>query len=144
LIKVRRIKPEETYPIRQEVLRKNIDLPYKFEGDIESQAMHYGCFKNEKLVSIATVIKRKNGYFKGKQYQLRGMATLSEYQGLGLGKKLLIKLEEEVAKQSAEVLWCNARVKAVKFYEKLGFKKVGERFEIPQIGGHFIMYKKLK
>jgi len=144
LIKIRRIKPEETHPIRRLVLRKNIDLPYQFDGDLDVDAKHYGCFKNDIIVCVATVIKRKNKLFNGVQYQLRGMATLQEFQGNGYGKILLNEITEKITPQKVNIFWCNARVKAVKFYENCGFQKIGERFEIPQIGGHYVMFKKLK
>jgi hypothetical protein len=36
-------------------------------------------------------------------------------------------------------VWCNARTPAVGFYEKLGFSTIGEEFELPPIGPHYLM-----
>lgn len=43
----------------------------------------------------------------------------------------------------ADLIWCNARIKAVNFYENLGFEKLGDKFMIPEIGEHYIMAKPL-
>jgi predicted GNAT family N-acyltransferase len=40
-------------------------------------------------------------------------------------------------------LWCNAREKAVKFYQNNGFEIIGEPFEIEKVGTHYVMFKKL-
>jgi hypothetical protein len=40
-------------------------------------------------------------------------------------------------------LWCNARVVAVNFYEKQGLAKMGESFDIPQVGEHYVMFKEI-
>ena len=76
-------------------------------------------------------------------YQLRGMAVLSEYQGKGLGMRILKSGEEALIERKAEILWMNARLVAVPFYEKQGYQKKGTAFDIPGIGPHFIMFKRL-
>ena len=143
MIEIKKISAEETYAIRLEVLRKNIDLPYKFNGDLDIETFHLGAFKEGELVAVSSFMKVKNNHFKGAQYQLRGMATLPQFQGLGMGKQLILKAEEILKALQINCLWCNARIIAVEFYKKQGFKTFGELFDIPLIGGHFVMYKYL-
>ena len=71
------------------------------------------------------------------------MAILSSYQGKGLGKLILQYGENELTTLNTILLWCNARERAVTFYEKQNYKKTGEPFDIKGIGTHFLMYKKL-
>ncbi|MGB3776426.1 MAG: GNAT family N-acetyltransferase, partial [Leeuwenhoekiella sp.] len=78
------------------------------------------------------------------QYRLRGMAVLPAYRGKDYGKKLIAEGEKILRERGVAVLWFNAREIAVGFYEKLDFKIVGESFEIPTVGSHYVMYKKLK
>jgi hypothetical protein len=40
------------------------------------------------------------------------------------------------------LIWFNARVEAVGFYEKMGYQKTGNLFEIPDVGVHILMFKK--
>ena len=143
MIEVKKIDTEETYAIRLEVLRKNIPLPYKFNGDLDRDTFHLGAFKDGKLIAVSSFMKAENSNFKGIQYQLRGMATLQEFQGYGAGKLLIIKAEEILKTLNVECLWCNARVIAVDFYKKQGFQTFGAEFDIRLIGGHFVMFKYL-
>ncbi|MAE73565.1 MAG: GNAT family N-acetyltransferase, partial [Bdellovibrionaceae bacterium] len=38
-------------------------------------------------------------------------------------------------------LWCNARTSAVPLYDRAGFTKIGDEFEIDPIGPHFLMVR---
>lgn len=143
MIKIKKIKASETFPIRLEVLRENIPLPYEFNGDFDKDTFHLGAFKGEKLIAVSSFMKASNTHFKGEQYQLRGMATLEEFQGVGAGKLMMQKAFELLKELNTACLWCNARVIAVPFYEKLGMEKFGEQFEIKYVGDHFVMYKYL-
>ena len=144
MVEIKKIKADEAFPIRKEVLRKNIPLPYKFEGDLNDATFHLGAFCNNKLIAVSTFMQVENKNFTGKQYQLRGMATLANYQGIGVGKLMMLKAFEILAKLNSDILWCNARIVAVPFYEKLGLIKFGKEFTIDFVGKHFVMYKKLK
>jgi hypothetical protein len=40
-------------------------------------------------------------------------------------------------------MWCQARVSAQGFYEKVGFATLGERFWLPLSGPHYVMVREL-
>jgi predicted GNAT family N-acyltransferase len=40
-------------------------------------------------------------------------------------------------------MWCNARIPAVPFYERLGWKTFGAAFEVAGIGPHVKMFRGL-
>ena len=140
---IKKISTKDTYLIRKEILRKNIDLPYKLQGDVDMDTFHLGAFKNEKIVGVVSFMKPQKSTFKEPQYQLRGMATALEVRGEGYGGKLVDKGFEILKKQNVEIVWCNARVKAVEFYQKKGFKIIGESFDIEKVGKHYKMFKNL-
>lgn len=140
---IKKISVEETYGIRLEVLRKGIDLPYKFQGDTEATTFHVGAFEGDELVGVATFMKSSHEFFKGAQYQLRGMATLASVRGKGAGKLIVEYAEAQLKMVKTEILWCNARVEATAFYEKLGFKTRGELFTVEKVGPHYVMHKEL-
>ena len=77
------------------------------------------------------------------QYQLRGMAILKEFQHKGLGKLLVIEGEKILLQKKAERLWFNAREIAISFYKNNNYHIHGNAFNIPQVGIHYIMSKKL-
>lgn len=143
MISVKEIKAEDTYLIRKEVLRKNMDLPPQFTGDFDKDSFHLGLFYENELVSIVSFMKTKHNMLNGEQYQLRGMATIEKFQGKGFGKILVEKSEEILIKKNINYVWCNARVIALNFYKNIGFVIMGEPFDIPVIGKHFSMSKRL-
>lgn len=144
MIQIKEISAEETFPIRLEVLRKNIPLPYEFNGDFDKETFHLGAFKNEKLIAVSSYMNTSNKNFDGNQYQLRGMATLTTHQGFGAGKLMLQQAILVLNKKNITILWCNARITAVEFYKKQGLQTFGEKFEISPVGNHYVMFKKLK
>lgn len=144
MVSVKKIKAVDTYFIRQEVLRKNIDLPYKFEGDLDEETFHLGVYEGEKLVGIGSFMKRNYNELSGSQYQLRGMAMLKETQGKGYGKLLLSFATNELIKLNVNYLWCNARQVAVVFYQKNQFQIIGDSFLVNKVGIHYKMYKTIK
>ena len=143
MIQIKEISAKETFPIRLEVLRKNIPLPYEFNGDFETDTIHLGAFKDEKLIAVSSYMKAGYKDFEGNQFQLRGMATLTEFQGFGAGKLMLQKAVQIIKEKNCNLLWCNARIAAVDFYKKQGFQTFGEKFEISLVGEHYVMFKKI-
>jgi predicted GNAT family N-acyltransferase len=143
MFQIKEISAEETYAIRLEMLRKGIDLPVEFSGDFDESTFHLGAFENDVLIGIASFMKTNNSSFSEEQYQLRGMAILLIVRGKGYGKAMLHEAFEELKRKKIPILWCNARVVALDFYQKLGFEIIGEPFDISQIGTHYKMYKRI-
>ena len=143
MIQIKRITAPETYEIRLEELRNNIPLPVEFKGDFDEDTIHLGAFKGDTLIAVSSFMKTKSSNFSGEQYQLRGMATLNKFQGFGAGKLMLKEVFSIFNALKVDYLWCNARIIAVEFYKKQGFKTSGELFNLKYIGDHYIMYKNL-
>jgi GNAT superfamily N-acetyltransferase len=143
MITIRKITSEETYAIRLETLRKGIDLPVQFSGDLDIDTFHLGAFYKNELVGISSYMKSNNSDFNKQQYQLRGMATLPEVRGKGCGKLMLEFAIDELGKRKVNTLWCNAREIAFNFYTNLGFTVKGNPFELSLIGKHYLLYKEL-
>ena len=143
MIKIKNISAQDTYEIRLIVLRKNIDLPYKFEGDNDKDTFHLGAFYQNELVGIATFMKNTIDSELEEQYQLRGMATLPKVRGKGAGKLLIEEAKRIIKEKGISFLWSNARKEAVGFYESLNFKVIGEGFEVQKVGPHYKMVTEL-
>lgn len=141
-ILLKEITYKDCYELRLKVLkRKEWDYAYQYSGDEETTTFHLGIFHEDRLVTIASFFANSNEHIVAQNpIQLRGMATLSEYQGKGLGRLMIQAAIEESKKRDHDLLWCNAREEAVKFYEKLGFQIRSNRFEIPKVGPHFVMH----
>ncbi|AWA28867.1 GNAT family N-acetyltransferase [Flavobacterium magnum] len=140
---IRQITAEETYIVRQEVLRKGQPPEScRFDGDELPTTVHLGLFDNGMLAGIVTVLDHGNPVFgTGKAFQLRGMAVRTTHQMKGFGAALLSGAEAFVKTEGGTVVWFNARTTAVGFYEKAGYQKNGPAFEIGNVGPHYMMFK---
>lgn len=150
-IEIRNITALETYPVRQPVLRagRPVEDCY-FNGDHLETTLHLGAFMDNELVAVATFLKNKDATITALHnhktqccYQLRGMAVLKKMQGKNIGKHLLNHAVQLLRDNGATALWFQARVKALPFYEKLGYQIVSLPFEIEIIGTHYKMYQSL-
>lgn len=142
---IKEIPALETFSVRLPVLRpgKSIETCH-FEGDNLETTKHFGYFNDEKLAGIASLFKHPTPFFKEEQqFQLRGMAVLSEYQKKGIGEILVKHAEKDAIERGGKLMWFNAREIAVPFYKKLGYEIIGEPFDIEDIGKHYVMYKNL-
>ena len=139
------IQSQDTYSVRRPVLRQGKPIEScVFNGDDDETTIHFGIYDNDILAGIVSIFKTSSPAFvKKEQYQIRGMAILPEHQKKGLGEKLLQKSEEYIKSMKGELIWFNARENAVPFYKKAGFEIINNAFNIPEIGIHYIMYKKL-
>ena len=144
-MEIKKISSTETYPVRHEVLRKGKPIETcQFKGDDDENTVHFGLFLKDKLVGIISVFKENNNLFpESNQFQIRGMAVLEAFQGKGFGAELVKKAENHCISLNTDLIWFNAREKAVPFYEKLNYKITGDSFLIPDVGIHFVMLKKI-
>lgn len=141
-----RITAEDTYPVRQPVLRPGRPAQECiFEGDTLSTTLHLGTYIDDRLVGVASYMKNPHRYFDHQvQFQLRGMAVLPEFRNKKLGEQLLLQGEKELLKEHRELLlWFNARETAVDFYRRYGYQTKGEIFMIPNVCPHIVMYRQL-
>lgn len=140
-MEVLRISASDTYRIRHQVLRPHGTLKdCEFKGDKDELTFHLGAFVDKKLVSVASFYFEKHPDIEGQyQFRLRGMATLPEHRAHGHSSALLKTAFPLIKQNFCQVLWCNARETAVGFYEKVGFKKHGEIFDVPGTGPHQLM-----
>ncbi len=141
-MKAKVIDSELTYPIRRRILWPHItDGDYSLMIDRDPDTFHVGTFINNKIVSVGTFIKESNPKFKSSlQYRLRAMATDKDHQTKGCGKVLFLKGLEILKNKKIELLWCDARVNAIPFYESLNMKSLNFVYSIKNIGPHKTMY----
>ena len=140
------VEVEKIRKIRHECLRQG--KPYSstlYKKDFSKETIHIAVEKEKKIISCATIYP-ENNIEKGfnKAYRLRGMATEEGKRRQGYGKKIVKKIEKILIEKKQNYIWCKARIEALKFYKNLGFLVVGEKFNIKDIGPHYIMYKKIK
>ena len=124
--------------LRFRILREPIghiraDVRFTFEDD----SLHLVAVNNDRV--LGCVLFHPDAHQGGRLYQ---MAVHGALQGQGLGTRLVEQLEIELKSRQIERIHLHARDVAVPFYEKLGYRCVGEPFD--EVGiVHYMMEKEL-
>ena len=141
----REISPREVQAFRDLVLRLGKSEGRSvYRGDDDPKTLHLGAYVGADLVAIATICcEAMPGLLNATTWRLRGMATLDQFRGRGLGKNLAKSCISHAAKHGGTVVWCKARQSAVGFYCSLGFEEQGSPFPLPQYSDelYFIMQR---
>jgi len=132
------VDPAATRPLRRRVLRPHESL--------EELASHeppgvpaVGAFDGGELIAVGFVCP--DG--EPGEWRVRGMATAPEYRGRGTGAAILEALVDHARAQGATRVWCNARTPALSLYARAGFEPESEEFDIPGIGPHVVMARRV-
>jgi GNAT superfamily N-acetyltransferase len=145
-MEIRPITAREARTVRLPVLRPGLPPESAIlDHDDDPGTSHLGAFDGARLVGVATFFPDPCPGRPGlAAWRLRGMATLPDMQGRGGGSALVAEGVRVAAASGAALMWCNARVSARGFYERLGFVAVGEEFTLPVAGPHYVMIKNLE
>jgi ribosomal protein S18 acetylase RimI-like enzyme len=127
--------------LRREVLRPGqSDAQLRYRGDDDPGSLHLAAFAGERIVGVASVMREGlPGEPRPGDWRVRGMASAPDVRGRGIGSALLARCVEHARERGGARIWCNARVGARSVYERAGLRVRGERFELPEIGDHYLM-----
>jgi predicted GNAT family N-acyltransferase len=134
---VEEVNPEVTYPLRRAVLRPDGgDLVWA--GDEDPASFHLAALTGDRVVGVVRFSPAPCPWRPDSDapWQLRGMATEPAVRGSGAGKALVVDGLARVRARGGDLVWCDARVPAAGFYERMGFTVVSEEFDKPGIGPH--------
>jgi GNAT superfamily N-acetyltransferase len=140
-VSVRPVDPAQTRALRQRVLRPHESLEEL--ASHEPPGVHaVGAFDGDELVGVGFVCPDV-GVGGDEVWRVRGMATVPEARGRGIGSAILGALVDHARAQGATRVWCNARTPALSLYARGGFEPESEEFDIPGIGPHVVMARTL-
>ncbi len=108
------------------------------EDKIDSFATHLVAYENGKPIATCRFFKEPNR----EDFVLGRLCVLKEKRGAGVGARLLSEAEKGAAALGAESLKLHSQYHARAFYEKCGYKQVGE-IELEQGKEHVWMKKYL-
>lgn len=149
VIDVRRVRAELTHGLRHRVLRPHQTLAeMDYDGDEDATTLHLAAFCPASAAEPAGVVTFNRAGLpidpRPGDYRLRGMAVDAAWQGRGVGKALVLHGLQAVGEAGGRRVWCNARLTATGFYERLGMHAVGQTFDIAGIGGHIRMLRSVR
>ncbi len=144
-LELRRVTLDEILPLRHAELRPGRPLETaRFDGDHEPSTRHFGAFLRDSGGAVACVSCMRRPRAGADAWQVRGMATRGDLRGRGLGRALLLfALDALRAEDGPHLLWCNARVGALRFWERAGWSVASDVFDIPDVGPHRVLERAL-
>ncbi|RLL47125.1 GNAT family N-acetyltransferase [Oceanobacillus piezotolerans] len=120
-MEIAKISKEKAWELRHKVMWP--DKPFDFiKLEDDDIGMHYGFYKNKKLISVVSL------FIDNGEGQFRKFATLQTEQGKGYGSALLHDVIKEAKQLGLKRIWCNARKNKVDFYKKFGLKETDGHF----------------
>lgn len=134
--------------LRSRVLRPGMPMEAaRFEGDDDPHTHHFAMIHKEDAPPVGCVSFMQVNWGATPAWQLRGMAVEDEHRNRGVGSQLLAQslafIQEEVQYDHIHILWCNARISAVPFYERNKWFKASSEFDVPDVGPHIKMKRRL-
>jgi len=146
-VTVRRVAPEATYDLRHRILRLH-EAPEDLHdpADADPRSGFFAAQTDDgATVGTAVVFLEAPPWDPDAvgAWRLRGMATEEGWRSRGIGARVLDAVVDHAIGAGGRLLWCNARLPAVRFYERAGFVRVGEVWDEPFIGPHVAMQRQL-
>ena len=143
-VTVERVDAAATYPLRRRVLRPGRPpgaARFAIDDDPATASFAARAADGE-VVGTAVVYPEPCPWLPDRSHawRLRGMATAPERRGQGIGARVLQAALDHVAAGGGDLVWCNARVPAQRFYERAGFQPHGTPWDDPDIGPHIAMW----
>lgn len=130
----------EYYKVRYEILRKPWGQPmHSTKDDTETISVHL-LVKDEAGNGIGSGRMQFNSETEA---QIRSMAVRDEYQGKGIGKKVIQELERIARARNIKLLCLDSRENAVEFYKKNGFQITAPSYLLFGVIQHYRMEKGL-
>jgi ribosomal protein S18 acetylase RimI-like enzyme len=115
---------KQTVALRDEILRKPLSLTFGPEElSEERDSFHLACWQDD-MLAACLVLKP----LSGQQIRMRQLAVGTDFQGKGIGRMLVGYSESFAREHGYREIILHARETAVRFYEKLGYRKEGDYF----------------
>ncbi len=126
--------------LRYQLFYQEHNVPFESIFDPqEPQDLHLAITTNQANRLLAYGRLGQNSF---NEFQIYQMVVVPEYQGHGLGMRLLQALVEAAIEREANLVILNARVAKMHFYQKFGFKSAGEVFASSMTGVPHIKMRK--
>ena len=129
---------EEMVTLRNEILRQPLGLSFsKEELENEKDNLLMAAYEDDQMLGCCMLVEEKPDMVR-----LRQRAVINDLQGKGIGKALMQFAENLARDRGYKRITMHARKNAVGFYEKMGYRKIGEEFQEITIP-HYTMEKEL-
>ena len=129
---------QQMIKMREDILRRPLGLNFD-EKELESERNNLliAAFDDDKILGCCMLVPENESIVR-----LRQMAVLNDLQGKGIGRALMLFAENLARDRGYNKISMHARKNATGFYEKVGYRVVGDEF-IEVTIPHYNMEKEL-
>lgn len=129
---------QQMVKLREDILRRPLGMSFSAdELDKEKDNLLMAAYEDDQMLGCCMLVEEEPGTVR-----LRQMAVVNDLQGKGIGKALMQFAENLARDRGFRKITMHARKNAVGFYEKMGYRKIGEEFNEITIP-HYLMEKDL-
>lgn len=129
---------QQMLALRYQILRQPLGLSFSTdELEKEKDNLLIAAFDDDEMLGCCMLTPKNN-----QMLQLRQMAVQNNLQGKGIGASLMSFIENLARDKGYKCLMMHARNTAIGFYEKFGYRVIGDEFievDVP----HHVMEKML-
>lgn len=144
---IARCEADDVLGLRHAVLRPHQRRDeVRFPEDESPRSVHFSAHDGDgDVVGVVSLMMQSPPWRPELEaWRLRGMATAPEWRDRGVGRALVGAVFDHIAGEGGGLLWCNARLAAVGFYERAGMVTTGDVWEEPVIGPHIAMFVEVR
>lgn len=147
-VQVSMVVADVVRPLRAEILRPGLPLQRSvYPTDDDRRAGHVAAVIGGEVVGVGSVapedLRRRPELTievpTGRLWRLRGMAVAATVRRRGVGGHVLGHLMTHARTHGADLVWANARDRALDFYLAHGWDIVSDGFMLPDIGVHHVV-----
>ncbi|MFD0697260.1 GNAT family N-acetyltransferase [Paenibacillus sp. GCM10027628] len=116
---------EACFEVRMKVFVEEQQVPEELEMDEKDEspaACHHVLMVDEER-PVATA---RWYFYEDKTAKFQRVAVLKEYRGKGLGKQLILEMEQQARELDAQFAILDAQCQAEGFYSQLGYRVISE------------------
>lgn len=129
---------QQMVKLREDILRRPLGMCFSpDELDSEKDNLLMAAYEEDQMLGCCMLVEEEPGTVR-----LRQMAVVNDLQGKGIGKALMQFAENLARDRGFRKITMHARKNALGFYEKMGYRKIGEEFHEITIP-HYLMEKDL-
>lgn len=141
-IVIRSVPAEVVRPLRHRVLRPGFpEKSVHTDRDDDPATVHLAAFAGDEVIGVVSMLPEPFPDDPRTAERFRWMAVDATRRGSGTGQALIRRVAAVAHESGFELIWGHGRDTALGFYERLGFRVVGDGYTdaVTHLRHHFVV-----